>query len=159
RPVSVQPDRHVVRSRNRMLRWDTIMHRVPSLLFAVCIAVAPVIALAADPATTTTAPPEEQKQPTLAEIKAKEQQQTTNEWTGLPVINVKGIEDIFTLAMVGRDLRIQTKMDPVEDALVSIPNMPGLSRVKFNGRQDPTGKYLLLAFSFENRDFTAPSAV
>jgi hypothetical protein len=133
------------------------MRRVPFLFLAITIATS-ATARGAAPATTSTSPAEE-KQPTLAEVKAKEQQQTTNEWTGLPVVNVHGIEDIFTLAMVGRDLRIATKMEPVEDALVSIPNMPGLSRVKFNGRQDPNGKYLLLAFGFENRDFTAPGAV
>ncbi len=135
------------------------MRRVPLFFLVAGAIAAPPAARAAAPATTTTALAEEQKPPTLAEVKAKEQQETANEWTGLPVIKVKGIDDVFTLAMVGKDLRIATKMEPVEDALLSIPNVPGLSRVKFTGRQDPNGKYLLLAFSYENRDFTAPNAV
>src|SRR6185437_2459385 len=112
--------------------------------------------LAAAPATR---PDSEDHPVTLAEAKATEQARSTSDFAGQPVVHAKNVEEVLTLTLENRDLRLNTTLQPIESAIVRIPRMPGLAHVKFLGAAEPGQPMVMVHYDFEIRDYTVPDAI
>ena len=96
---------------------------------------------------------------TLAEAKAREQLKSVAEFAGLPIINVKSIDELLKLSIKDNDLHLDTSIAPVDQALVHIPNVNALTDVKFLGVADPGEPLVIIHYNLEIRDYSVANAI
>ena len=95
----------------------------------------------------------------LAEAKAREQVKAVAEVAGLPIVNVKGFDEVLKLSIKDNDLRLDTSLVPVEQALLHISNVTALTQVKFLGAADPGQPLVIVHYDLETRDYAVPAAI
>src|SRR4051794_15467 len=111
--------------------------------------------LAAAPATQS----DGDKPISLAEAKARETLRTATEFAGLPIVHAKTIDEVLKLSLRDNDLQQDTPLEPVEQAVVQIPRMPGMARVKFLGAVQQGKPVIIVQYDLEIRDYTVANAI
>jgi hypothetical protein len=95
----------------------------------------------------------------LPEAKARETLRTATEFAGLPIIHAKSIDEVLKLSLKDNDLQLDTALEPVEQAVVQVPRIPGMTRVKFLGAVEQGKPVIIVQYDLENRDYTVPNAI
>jgi hypothetical protein len=130
---------------------------ISALLLPFCVAAAPTTTTSPTAATTAATAPADEKPVTLGEAKAKQQVESLTEVAKLPIINAKKISDVLSITLHDNDLELTTTLKPTDDAVVRVPGLPGLSRMRVMASQlDPTQ---IVGFDFSNIDYSPPDVV
>ena len=95
---------------------------------------------------------------TLSELQAEAKAKAEADVKTLPVLQFNKIQDVIQLRVEQDQLAVDTPLSPMEESLVVIPGLPGISKMRIaNSLQAPQPTLILI--NFENLRFDSPDAL